>query len=83
MIDIKEINKNVENCPKPEFCEVPEVEWRNALLGAQESLSNADLEKFDTETYWSLIWNSALYFCKGMMYEQTKPKRQPYNWPIY
>ena len=83
MINIETININIEKCPKPPYCEVPEEEWRNALLGAQESLSNTDIENWDTDRLWETIYFCATYFCKGMMYAETQPKRACYNWPIY
>lgn len=71
-IDFKKINGFIEKNPKPAFCMVDEVEWRNALSGAMECLSEGSLEAFNTETFWSMIWTSAVYFCKGIMWAETK-----------
>jgi len=71
-INIELINENVEKAKKPKFCSVDEFEWRNALLGAQEALSNTDLDGYDTEKLWSTIYFCAVYFCKGMINAEIK-----------
>ena len=76
-IDGDKINHYVLNSPRPAYCEVSDDEWRDALLGAQEALSNGDLDGLDTDGYWTHIWLSAVYFCKGMMWAETKAGLRP------
>jgi hypothetical protein len=71
-IEFKKIDEFIEKAPKPAYCLVNEEEWRNALLGAREALSNCDLDGYTTDTLWSAIFLSGTYFCKGMMWAETK-----------
>jgi hypothetical protein len=83
-IDQSKINNYVEKCPKPLFCEVDASEWRNALSGAMEAIYESDTEGLDTEEFWTLVYMSAVYFCKGMMWAETKAGLRPEtNYPRY
>ncbi len=83
-INYNKIDEFIAVVPKPGFCDVEEEEWRNALLGVRESLSNADDLGFTTDTLWSAIYLSAMYFCKGMIWAETKScQRPPSLYPRY
>lgn len=83
-IDFEKIDKFIKKVPKPSYCQVDEVEWRNALSGAREALSNTDIDGFTTDTLWGLIFFSAVYFCKGMMWaEQKAGLREETYYPRY
>lgn len=74
MIDGVQINKWIaaNKNKKPEFCNVDQKEWEDALDGYQESLSNCDLENMTTQEFWSLIYFCAIAFCMGMERAEVK-----------
>lgn len=80
------INKYIEanKKKKPDFLNVEQQEWEDALDGFLESFSNAVDEKTTTEQYWSLIYFSALAFCKGVEHAEVKSglKKESY-YPRY
>lgn len=57
---------------KPDYANVDQQEWEDALDGYQESFSNAVDNKCTTEQFWSLIYFSALAFCRGMERAEVK-----------
>ncbi len=83
-VDYKKIDEFIEKVPKPSYCMVDEDEWRNALLGCREAMSNVDDDSFTTDSLWSAIFLAATYFCKGMMWSEVKlGKRQESYYPRY
>lgn len=74
MIDGAKINKFIEanKKKKPEYLNVDQQEWEDALDGYQESFSNAVDHTCTTEEFWSLVYFSAMAFCRGMERAEVK-----------
>lgn len=72
MIDFKKVqfyidaNKN----KKPPYITVDDSQWSEALDGYFESFCEAIDENATTQEFWSLIYFSAMAFCKGMQRQQ-------------
>lgn len=85
-IDYNKITEYIEanKSKKPKYINVADSEWSDALLGYEETFSNAVDEDTTTDMYWHLIYFSALAFCKGMEYAEVKAGlRKESNYPRY
>lgn len=87
MIDTSKIDYYIKHHinSKPEFVDVDQQEWENALLGMRETLysSLAD-DEIDTKEAWNYIYFGAIHFCKGLEYAEVKlGLRVESNYPRY
>jgi hypothetical protein len=89
-IDFKKIDGFIEwmKKQKPPFVAVNDEEWANALDGYRESLPNGlpdqEENQFTTDTFWSLIYFSAVAFCRGMEHQAVKSgQMKESNYPKY
>lgn len=73
-VDFNKIDEFIEyhKTRKPKYVAVDDTDWENALLGYRECFSEAIDGDETTEQAWSLIYFSAIAFCRGMEYTEVK-----------
>jgi len=79
MIDGQKINEYIEanKNKKPPPVNVDQQEWEDALDGCSETLWEGAVDTMTTQEFWTLIYFSALYFCKGMERSEVKAGLKP------
>lgn len=89
-IDWKQIDEFCDVNPKPSVLSVTKEEWRKALLGIRETISESELDetsgvdRFTTQTAWHLIWFGAFQFCKGLIKERIDSGKMDHdNYPTH
>lgn len=79
-IDFVQIDKWVDANlkKKPEFCNVDQKEWEDALIGYRNTMAQALVgDECSTQECWGLIYYSAIGFCRGMERAEVKAGTKP------